>query len=62
MTRAVFSTAVTLDGYLADEHDSLEWTPARVSCARPRAGWCCPECGACIDAPTRGRVRSARRT
>jgi dihydrofolate reductase len=25
MTRMVFNTATTLDGYLADEHDSLEW-------------------------------------
>lgn len=25
MTRTTFYTATTLDGYLADEHDSLEW-------------------------------------
>jgi dihydrofolate reductase len=25
MTRMVYNTATTLDGYLADEHDSLEW-------------------------------------
>lgn len=25
MTRAIYYTATTLDGYLADEHDSLQW-------------------------------------
>lgn len=25
MTRTIYYTAATLDGYLADEHDSLEW-------------------------------------
>lgn len=25
MTRTIFYTATTLDGYLADEHDSLDW-------------------------------------
>ena len=25
MTRAIYYTATTLDGYIADEHDSLEW-------------------------------------
>ena len=25
MSRTVYYTATTLDGYLADEHDSLDW-------------------------------------